>query len=1377
MINNHRRRAQHGNNQQQQQQLQIDSNIPVGPARVEIRQPPKVWDVYTPGYGKLPDSALIQQVTAVFIPRSDFLAHPMNWSDLKPDTHSAIAVKVLSHMLDTYCIGGTNYTNQTGHVDPFSCGPNKPKFFLVCEVVVRDNAEKNVIQDENVLGYRLWLFSQDQTVDYLAMLNTMATTPAFLGKDTTIRLGGHEILDYFSKAYCEVGNLQEERSYYTKIFSPDKMFGRGCHPESCLVQRISGSYFQDNAPATAASLLKTFPVRQATFAISVEHAHQLQSIALPTPTVVGLIEKNDEVLRLVEERSSLEMQMQLDLFGAGRSEVEMELRCINDKIKELSDEINIELDYIKNGGEIERNKKALDTEELLAKYFTQIELRKKNLAIKEELEKNHGSNIPRFELLFRDAKLKMLETFGRRINQGGVGWTDTIKSMHKKLNGWKMDVKVDSTCPENLTLFGSMIARMMNDITSHCLIETNQVLVLLTWVSGIDSYRLKIIDTEENLPGFATNVLFNGPAGAGKSEVLDQVARMFLPGSTEVYTHFSTQAFNSKNVHSNSDKFHLLHETTPELMGISDNLGKSIETQKSTLFKAILTKALSVAIRYDPETGDQSKSISINAGGWACLANWALLKNNSGSADRFNKYPQGEVDPSFGKTRGAFTTQIQADKTVKEAKDTFEKFYHPWHALIIATQKAIEAGILADVDLTVAKILCRNIIDKMNKKYKAPGFRANQQLYIMCRSLTLAYATYKNFFSAEARAFSIPDDQETFDYTLLLELEQDLKVTTEIAAFAVSLVYKSMYSSVEADVCEVILKTLGRWPPREEGDDKVKFQTDMHGNPNKVAYVSYPCNPRNLPSIIASSLGNKYSQEEIESALYNLERNRTVLGHRHEWKLSHKNRKILEDMVFSEKLRIQIEKDENSKEVHVYKWTCTSLDQALNDLDADLHEDNRIISEDTEDYLAQSIGNMSVDAQTDDTRTKDTHEAEDMRCNICKNTHKTDSRHECPKCTECNKVAREKSLIKCKDCGYNVHKRTSSACRKVCYSCKLTVHRKCALDCAECGISLCLPCFQNHLDFLPSPSNEHSKVSPVITYTRRGPNKPESVDICASVDTSKPSHYIKEALDISHKYVPEPWNMIVAIPPERIYTNEEGDKKLSTFWSLLETIPIRGGDDAYIETHSIDQETGRFETKKKPIVMYHRNMEVVPSTERVYSQSITGIDKDTRGTWAESTGGAVKTDLDRMMCAMRAISIGITGDEEKVAMSDPLTLKKYIFWERCKREGKNPERGVLLENAVVRYPEDHINERIELQKKYESEQKLLREDKIEELPNIGKLLAVEYMARRFSKSGGVASEKRQLAETEHGALLTRLEARWGHNAPLLLQAKRGKMEE
>jgi len=319
--------------------------------------------------------------------------------------------------------------------------------------------------------------------------------------------------------------------------------------------------------------------------------------------------------------------------------------------------------------------------------------------------------------------------------------------------------------------------------------------------------------------GLHINFLLDGEKDTGKSHLLTALEDMCIDGSVQKCSHISKKAMTTDEDIFN-DCLLIFHEAPIHMLGV-DFTGKQISGDE--ILKDRLTSNVVNTYRFiqEKDTGAVRcvQYVCRCMGSTIAATNEIIPIDESPVISRMIRTIITKADSEYT----AAELMMVSDETVSSSsfrasgvpedggykarvceKERLIHFY------VMVVEKAIEAGAIENVDMTVARVFINRVIEIIESKYNFDRIstRHVEQLIKIARSLTIRWAIHVVYFSEYGRLWRNGTDNtyRDFDPLSLLDIEKRLVCTEEIVAHAFSMLDFHFIPTHQINILKAIKK-------------------------------------------------------------------------------------------------------------------------------------------------------------------------------------------------------------------------------------------------------------------------------------------------------------------------------------------------------------------------------------------------------------------------------------------------------------------------------------------------------------------------------------------------------------------------------------------
>ena len=371
--------------------------------------------------------------------------------------------------------------------------------------------------------------------------------------------------------------------------------------------------------------------------------------------------------------------------------------------------------------------------------------------------------------------------------------------------------------------------------------------------------------------GLHINILADGKSGLGKSYVLESLVKECFPDSCDVATRVTKNAFNTGQDY--NDRCLIIHEAPPHVIGIDErgNITIGDENIKDRLTSNV-SKTYMCQLIKDPETGEVTRNRILSFA--RCMGNMIVSTNaRPPPSDHplMQRFLRDIVMKDYGDSKFevadiALALEGEEDVEMNMLVTRENQVLHVYEMLV---EKAIEAGVLDDINGNIAIIHFRQIFNRLHKEHGMPkvSVRLRDQMYKLARIAAIKHAIHITYCT-EISAWRETGEGATrpFDPLSLLEVERYLVITEEIVGDILAL-FEDTFVPIRCQDFMLACKTLigdpqnPPWRLVKSGDDT---EEDMNYVQFSYGSVSSFCEH------ISDRSGQKLSADHVDRILRQL---------------------------------------------------------------------------------------------------------------------------------------------------------------------------------------------------------------------------------------------------------------------------------------------------------------------------------------------------------------------------------------------------------------------------------------------------------------------------------------------------------------------------
>ena len=1042
----------------------------------------RLGDFYRGPFERLPENYPIRKIHAFNIPKSAFRQNPRNWGDLTHDTCFAKILHSVAHIVSNGSIG-TYYTRPSGEHAKYLCAEGVPKVVVGSEELVSTSDTGRMW-----LGFRMWLFIMDEKFDlglgFHRIMDGNATraqqlrrqrknlpADACSGEHLTIR-GLEDIYTNVWKPYlCDsnyikggVETLMESNDM--DISNPDSPL----HPshvltvenafrlhvdDVCSEQLDINNYFNTDEGISPVMFMadetgrrtKQFPLPTSTFRITVpffEPKH-LETMPLPNSVILELMERS----RDRESRQASLQESRSELRGIVQGADPQEIQRAQERVDEqqrVIEQIDEDTSALVSNMQRENRDNAVfyDGSGAMGVMTSRnifMQIRERNHQKLNEIKDKYDVGTEEYDTHMQAFRKQAIREFEKEFKNSECV-TGAVKCARAFMKGLLPEEQYieNLQIARNLSPFGNMIIRMTAEFDKIFQVEANFDLIWLAYGVMLSAYRYSW--------DLRPNLMLTGEGGAGKSFVLEFLETISIGGSVWNVTHFTPQSFNTGQ--DMSDICIVMHEIPTSLLGIDNKGNRQVA---DPFFKNRLAKQYTATISYDfdKETGERKSKMSYARcmGSMIAASNERMPLSDSAIMQRFIKYKMQQR--SRGDRNPQEMTYINEWSKEDQVKLTIQHGYKLHQLYFLIYEKAIEAGVLPEIDIEGAKQVARLVFSKLSQNgLPYPKTRQICMYFDLARVFTIFYAIEVELFSEYGflKKQDESSNHKPFNFDFLEDFIKWGYCTEEIAVFVITLLEKEWVPKIKYQIINHIGKDQCKWPPKSPDDVDIDFRKVESSTPNAALEIDYRyieivgSNINSIASNIRNSIPDRPSLNDIISELYDL-RNTFISTQPREWRKSEENAALLESLDNAQDL---FSPPPSTQDMNVEDLQSSRLQRVMHQLELN-------------------------DVQE-----------------VCVNCNEV--------CVNCNKALSTNVGEICKDCGTHAH----LSCSDRCNQCGHYSHFSCMANCVHCSAHCCKKCLAKHIDLLPIPESHHKQVPCVLIEDFPGAKNTHKRRICIAVD-------------------------------------------------------------------------------------------------------------------------------------------------------------------------------------------------------------------------------------------------------------------------------------
>ncbi len=372
--------------------------------------------------------------------------------------------------------------------------------------------------------------------------------------------------------------------------------------------------------------------------------------------------------------------------------------------------------------------------------------------------------------------------------------------------------------------------------------------------------------------GLHINIMLDGKSGLGKSYVLEALVEQCFPGSCDVATRVTKNAFNTGQDF--CDRCLIIHEAPPDVIGIDEHGNVTIgdENIKSRLTSNVCKTYMCQIIK-DPETGKVTRERILSFA--RCMGNM-IVSTNARPPPSDHPLMQRFVrdivmktykNTKFGVADIALAMNGEEDKHMNDLVTLENQILHIYEMFV---EKSIEADVLDDINGNMAIIHFREILGRLSKKHEMPkvSVRLRDQMYKLARIAAIKHAIHLVYCTEVSRWRETSQGRlRPFDPLSLLDVERYLVITEEIAAEILTL-FEDTFVPIRCQelilACKVLIPDPANPPFRRWKKANGDWVDDLN-------YVQFPSGSiSQFCETISDRSGQKLSSDLVDRLLKQL---------------------------------------------------------------------------------------------------------------------------------------------------------------------------------------------------------------------------------------------------------------------------------------------------------------------------------------------------------------------------------------------------------------------------------------------------------------------------------------------------------------------------
>ena len=589
---------------------------------------------------------------------------------------------------------------------------------------------------------------------------------------------------YYDIYYATVGKQMCDEFDFDDVFSPGRTFNGVAkkYNNVCLLQKNPNTYFNDLSGTLGSNnMVSEIPeqLRHLFFRVDNQYVPDILNSPTPSPYIYRLANNEIKKELLQKKKTDLEnkredvseriAQKMLEFRDNQNDKVLKKnivyLRRQVDRITQKIGLINTTIDSICQeqktdlklaiGGKENIITKQITKEEIMEQicnFDPVLDVRRVNILLWREFDKVYGEyeKCDIESIKYKTYCKKRRATSEKALANLLIALKkkDSIKRITynaiKTLEETKFPLNEHNHYYKNLDESGASLAHMAMLIYHACGIDFNILPAIKTALAATDSTRFTL--------GASLNIIFRAEHEAGKSYMVEQLAKIFLDN---LFKTVSMETKQAKNVEGRTEGCMFYDEAKNELLGLSANSKEIVGSDLCDEFKALLTNKLLHIIQFVFAKGDGTSDVRTFCETVGLKLQNYLIATNKPNAHLHKElmsrlFPVSLVSPNskYSSTNlldRSFRDVIPMDKdleqAVKEAKI--------WHSVEVLTEEMITAAVFPkDVDLMVHHTLTYNVMNELKKKEKGSNLKVLTQretkfLEFFARKLTIRSAAWK----------------------------------------------------------------------------------------------------------------------------------------------------------------------------------------------------------------------------------------------------------------------------------------------------------------------------------------------------------------------------------------------------------------------------------------------------------------------------------------------------------------------------------------------------------------------------------------------------------------------------------------------------------
>lgn len=342
---------------------------------------------------------------------------------------------------------------------------------------------------------------------------------------------------------------------------------------------------------------------------------------------------------------------------------------------------------------------------------------------------------------------------------------------------------------KKLSVFANRAIRTIKVYDKLFFVSTAQHALFLLSHAKFDNWR-----HEMNLH---YNICSTGDGATSKSFLFEIMIATSIPGTCPEFTYETAKS----NAHDeNNNHLRNVFQEAPQGMFTSN---KHTDPQQEAAFKERLTsqKTSHRRLHIDEHTGvrTQISSVSQAIGCYFGASNDPKSKSTPAMITRFHWLASEKVHREGRNIHDCQRAENSMDACAKEAREYWTLFHKFEDMLMAMTFQFIRVDLLQSPEMVVADIVIDNFTVMLKNYSISFEGRTIERTKILCKILTIINALHELLFTPGGKHYN-----KKFKLEYLMDLDELLVCTEEIALFAVGL----MFNSIEQENHKKVLKAI-----------------------------------------------------------------------------------------------------------------------------------------------------------------------------------------------------------------------------------------------------------------------------------------------------------------------------------------------------------------------------------------------------------------------------------------------------------------------------------------------------------------------------------------------------------------------------------------